>query len=760
MKKNILFNSWIVLLFFALSINGYSQDSSTFWDKVSDEATISAERWNRIAMPLKYDTYNLNLDLLFSQLQNAPSRKQSSISQGIVVDFPSITEGYEKYEVYDASVLAPELQEELPNIRSFVGKSLKDANKIVRFSISLFGLKAVILNAKEGTQYIDCLTKDRASYIMYLRQNVSPEENGIECLTDDQSVELPSGLESTISEDEFRNANDGQFREFRLALSCTEEYATYHVNQAGLGSASTAIKKDAVLAVMNDIMTRVNAVYENELAVTMTIVNNNRNVIFITDTFLTNNNIGVLINESQTFIDGFIAEAYDIGHMLSTSGSGLAQLFTPCTSNKARGVSGGLGGVPEGVVYENVIMHEMGHQFGAFHTWSAPGCSGTYTNFSAAEPGGGTTIMAYAGICGNSANIQPVADTYFHQISLQQMWANITIGNSTCAQQTATGNGAPTANAGGDFTIPFGTPYKLVGSGTDDGSSLSYCWEQLDVNGPEALPGDFTIEGPIVRSFPPETNSTRYIPRLADYVNIVNSSTSWEKIVLVNRDVNYELTVRDNDISGGQTASDGMTVTVTNTSGPFVVTSQNAFDIVYDGNTTQTITWNVANTDSGLVSSSNVNILLSTDGGLTFDTMLLANTPNDGTQDITIPNTIDSTTCRFMVESADNIFYNINRRDFEIRASLSLDDNSFANNLSIYPNPNSGEFSIKFTSNNFNDDVNIQLFDIRGRSIFKNIYDGANEFDETISLSNVQSGVYLVSISNGNNKVTKKIVIQ
>ena len=736
----------------------YAQDRSDIWNEVS-ETSIGSPKWGVNSMPLNYSTFSLDFDILFSRLQNAPNRIQANSVAGVIVSFPSIKGGFEDFEVYDAPVLHNELQSQLPSARSFVGKSKTNEQKIIRFSMSIMGLKGLILNAEEGTQYIDCLTKDRQFYMQYYKRDVNPIEGQVICLTEEQ--EFTDEITNTIEDSSFnRNANDGTLRNFRLALACTQEYASYFVGFLNLGSATDEEKKDGILNVMNDIMTRVNAVYENELSITMTIVPNNKNVIFLQDTFLTNNDISLLINESQQWIDVFVAAPnYDIGHMLSTSGSGLAQLRSPCTSNKARAVSGGLGGPPQGVVFENTMMHEMGHQYGAFHTWSAPGCFGTYSNFSAVEPGGGTTIMSYAGICGNQANIQNFADTYFHQISILQMWDRIDGPNGVCASQSSSGNTPPTAVADSDYIIPIGTPYKLVGSGTDANgvASLTYNWEQFDVNGPEAIPSIITTEGPIVRSFPASTNSTRYIPRLEDYVNNVNTSTDWELLTVVNRDLNFALTVRDNDISGGQSDVDFMMIAVDNSSVPFAVTSQNSSGISYEGNSTQTITWNKGNTDIAPFNAANVNILLSTDGGLNFDTVILANTSNDGTEDITLPN-IDSTTCRIMVEASDNIFYNINSDNFEIEASLSVDDQTFANSLSIYPNPNTGEFNIRFTANVY-DTIRIDVYDIRGRSIFQNNYSNITEFNETIKFNNVQSGVYLLSISNGSNKLTKKIIV-
>lgn len=736
----------------------FAQDGSDIWVEVS-ETTIATPRFKVNSMPMNYSTFNLDFDTLFSRLESAPNRKLSNTVPGIVVSFPLMKGGFEDFEVYDAPVLSDQLQSNLPSARSFIGKSVTNKHKVIRFSMSDMGFKGLILNDKEGTQYIDCLTRDRQYYMQYFKKDINPEEGHVVCLTEEQEFtdEIISSIENSNLN---RNVDDGTLREFRLALACTQEFSSFYITQLNLASATDTVKKDAILNVMNDIMTRVNAVYENELSLTMTIVDDNRNVIFLQDSFLSNNDIGALINQSQTFIDIFVGDAnYDIGHMLSTSGSGLAQLFSPCTDNKARGVSGGLSPIPQGVVFENTLMHEMGHQYGAFHTYNTTNCFGPASANSAYEPGGGTTIMSYAGICGSNSNIQAEADTYFHQNSLDQMWSNLTAGNSTCAQQTSTNNASPISDAGNDFIIPIGTPYKLIGIGTDtDGTeSLTYAWEQYDLGPSIPAPTNFTVDGPIIRSFPPSINSTRYIPRLQDYVNNVNSSTTWEKLALVNREINFSLVVRDNDISGGQSDVDFMEITVDNSGGPFNVTSQNSPSILYQGNSTQTITWNTANTNQAPFNTANVNILLSTDGGLNFDTVLLTNTPNDGSEDVVMAN-VNSTTCRIMVEAVNNIFYNINTTNFEVEESLSIDDQEFEDSLSIYPNPNKGEFNIKFTSA-ITDPVVLNVYDIRGRIIFQNVYEQVTDFEEPIKLDAVQSGVYLLGISTGKKSITKKIII-
>ena len=758
MKKKIAITGIMLVVFLGCL---EAQNLINPWIR-GNESEVSSQQWKRSSIPKGYDTYSLDIDALSDLLQNVPSRHDANSLPGVLVTFPTINGEMEGFEVYDATVLSDELQAESPNIRSYIGKSLDKENKIIRFSITVFGLSAIILNDDGGTQYLDCITKDRLSYMMYAKKDIHEQEQ-ILCHVDDSEFNPIERIENDI--EQLRNPNDGSLREFRLALTTTQEVSNYYIDEAGVSGANDTIKKTVVLSALNQIMTRINAVYEIELGLTMRLITDNRDLIFLSENDgLTSNSLGLLLNENQVITDTLIGSAnYDIGHVLCTDPGGLAQLFSPCTSNKARGASGpgfSTPTQPSGFAFEGIIMHELGHQYGAFHTWSAPSCAGTYSDFAAVEPGGGTTIMSYAGICGADANIQNDVDLYFHQNSIDEIWSNITAGNSTCAQQTLIDNQAPIANAGGDFTIPLGTPFKLSGFASDDGEegSLTYNWEQIDVNGPEAIPTNTTLTGPVVRSFPPSTNRTRYVPRLEDYIGQVNNSTDWEKLMLVERDLNFAFTVRDNDLSGGQSESNFMTVSITDDSGPFTVTSQNEVNLVYQGNTIQTVTWNVANSNAAPTSTTSVNILLSTDGGITFDTVILSGTPNDGSEDIIIPD-VNSTSCRIMVEAVDNIFYNINVRDFEIEESLSLTEFLINNSLMIFPNPShSGQFNVAFKLTQ-NMPIKMDVYDIRGRLIFRNMYNPTTEFSEVVDLKVAQSGIYLMTISYGNKEITKKIIV-
>ncbi len=736
-----------------------AQANTGMWKRISAEKAQQSDQLIRKAIPVKETFFSLNIEALKTALVNVGNRFESE--SYATVSFPDANGKLNRFKVFEASIMEPALQAQFPEIRSYVAQGIENPHELMRFSITPQGLHTMTFGTDMGTQFIDPYSKNDNIYTVYAKKDIQARNFGFECdvIGDDVAIEHTEDLNVQA-----RNADDGNLRNYRIAIGCTGEYANFHIAQAGVGAGTDAQKRAAVLAAMNVTMTRVNGVYERDLSVTMTIIANNTLLIFLdpgSDPY-TNNNGGALLGQNQTVCDALIgASNYDIGHVFTTGGGGIASLGSTCVNGlKARGVTGLP--APVGDAYDiDFVAHELGHQFGAPHTFNgnAPGtsCLTQRTASNAYEPGSGTTIMAYAGIC-PPQNVQSNSDPYFHQKSLQVMWDHITSFASCPGNTTATGNSDPTSNAGANHTIPRSTPYKLTGSSTDPDGTAShiFTWEQYDL-GPAGLPLETNISGPLVRSFEGTTSPIRYVPRLQDVLSNGGSSTTWEKLSLVNRNITYRLTVRDNDPRGGQTAVDEMVATVNNSAGPFVVTSQNVGGITYEGNSTQEVTWNVAGTTGSGINTANVNILLSTNGGFTFDTVLLANTPNDGSQNVVLPN-VSAPNCRIIVEAVGNIFYNINLQPFQIEEDLSIDESTLDNSLSIYPNPTNGEFTVEFNSGS-GEDINIGVYDIRGRAIYTKTYNSVSRFEDVIRLNEVQSGVYLLNISDGPKKVTKKIVV-
>jgi subtilisin-like proprotein convertase family protein len=659
-KNYIKFFSLFILLF----ANQLFAQQKNIWSKI-DEAKISNTQLQRTSNVKRYQTFHLKINDLKSDLRSVPKKNTNLNASSFKIQFPDANGKMISYFVKESPVMHPDLAIKFPNNKSYKGVGVDDNSLRIRFSVNEKGLHAMIIDKNRKVQYIDPISKDNLNYRVYTRKDMQLADNEFQCFT--ESIKNDKKSISNL-----KVANDKKLRTYRLALASTAEYSQYHIDAAGVGGGTEMQKKAAVLAEMTTLITRINDIFENDLALSFQLVANNDTLIFL-DTITspyTNDNGSLMLSENQTTCDNIIGTAnYDIGHVLSTGGGGVAALASACsTSSKAKGVTGSAN--PKGdFFYFDFVAHEFGHQLGANHTFNgdAGNCAGNRNNATAVEPGSGSTLMAYASLC-SPQNVQNHSDLYFSIISIDEIWTNITTGNTgNCATlSTLTTNlFVPVANAGNDFIIPKSTPYILRGQGSDgDNDPISFCWEQVDNQITTIPPSETATSGALYRSINPKLTGDRYMPDLSTVV-AGNISSLWEVTPSVARDINFKLTVRDNNIEAGQVAEDALKVTVTGSAGPFLVTSQNTANLVWDKNTTQSITWDVAGTTGNGVNVSNVNILLSTDGGLTFATILASNTPNDGNQSITVPNT-SASKCFVMVEAVGNLFYAINSNVFSI----------------------------------------------------------------------------------------------
>ncbi|MDZ7612287.1 MAG: zinc-dependent metalloprotease family protein [Flavobacteriaceae bacterium] len=363
----------------------------------------------------------------------------------------------------------------------------------------------MVVNEEREIQYIDPFAGDKNKYLTYGRKDMKSERTGFTCATEDPYLEKNESFFS-------KSVNDKVLRTFRLALACTGEYALYHINRAGLQNGTDLQKKSLVLSEMVVAISRINVLYENDLAISFQIIGNNDKLIYLdgaTDPY-TNDDGTVLINENQTNTDNVIGTAnYDIGHVFSTGGGGLAALGSTCSTSKAKGITGTSNPVGD-FFYFDFVAHELGHQLGANHTFNgdAGGCGGNRNAATAVEPGSGSTIMAYAGLCAPQ-NVQGASDLYFHIVSINEIWSFLKLGlGSTCGNKiTLTQNlNLPLANAGADFTIPKSTPYVLKGTGSDaDNDPITFTWEQTDNQITVVPPSNISVSGALYRSVKPTT---------------------------------------------------------------------------------------------------------------------------------------------------------------------------------------------------------------------------------------------------------------
>lgn len=650
-----------IMAFFIINVIAQSSGDA-LWIKI-DAKELPGAKVRRSSIPANYHLFQLDLNLLRTKLINAPVLFSNINQPALVLEFPNADGEFEKFQVYESSIMEPLLEAKFPMIKTYAAQGINDPTATMRFSVTQFGLHTMSISGIKSTNFIDPFTSDLLTYIVYDRNSLGASTQSFECLTD-ESISLPSLQKNSNGTSFVQNINDQKLRTYRLAQSCTAEYGNIF--------AGTINQKANIQAQMAITINRVNGVYERDLAIRMIFVANNDLVIYYGSTTTDPWSNEWNTKTAQT-IDAAIGVAnYDIGHNFNTTGGGSAGcLSCVCLStsqtgaHKGRGYTGSAN--PTGDAFDiDYVAHEMGHQFGGYHVMNT--CSRSGNGATEVEPASGSSIMGYAGIC--ASNVQNNSHDDFNYVNIRDISNNIKTGNSSsCAAITTLTNAPPTASAGLDYTVPISTAYILEGAATDVNgtTSLTYNWSQND---PTQSPGNaaplstYSV-GPLYRAFPPRISPNRFMPAITTVLaNTLNST--WEKTPSVARTMNFSFIVRDNSVGGGQTASDLMKVTVSSAAGPFSVTSQNTAT-TWTAATTQTVTWNVANTNTGAVNTPSVNIFLSTNGGTLYPITIASNVPNNGTAIITVPS-VTVTSARLMVRGAGNIFFDINNAALTIVA--------------------------------------------------------------------------------------------
>ena len=640
-------------------------NSPNLWNDVDEGQIITAGQ--RYIIPQVYRTLKLDVAGMHNILSEAPLEfSDETKSKLVTLILPYPDGSLQKFSIVESPIMAAELAVKYPEIKTYLGKGIDDPYASVRFDLTPLGFHALVLSPN-GNVFVDPYSLgDIENYISYYTKDYIKSGANFECelIADPDKIKE---IEYLVGDGNLTPTGP-QLRTYRLANAATGEYTAFFGGTVAAGLA-------AVVTSVN----RVDGVYETEAAIRMVLVANNDLIIYTnpsTDPY-TNNNGGTMLGQNISNLSSVIGNAnFDIGHVFSTGGGGVAYLGCVCTSSKAGGVTGS--SAPVGDPYDiDYVAHEMGHQFGDNHTFNsvASSCGGGNRSASAAyEPGSGSTIMAYAGICPPD-NLQSHSDPFFHVKSFDEIVAYTNSGSGNgCAVITATGNNAPTVTVpAGGFYIPKSTPFSLTGSASDpDGDPLTYLWEEFDL-GPAGSPGSPSGNAPIFRSWIPTTSPTRYFPRLQNLLN--NTTVIGELLPTYARVLTFRLSARDNKVGGGGVDYAQVQFNVDGNSGPFLVTSPNT-NVNWAGNSMQTVTWNVTNTNAAPVNCANVNILLSIDGGQTFSTILAANTANDGTESVTIPNT-PSTTSRIKVEAVGNIFFDLSNVNFTIEETIPVELVSF-----------------------------------------------------------------------------------
>lgn len=593
------------------------------WNTVAARATaadgyeVRASQYRIATVPADY----------FAGLQGGEPRLTLPLPDGKEVTF--------NLQPYD--LLPSDLAARYPGILAFKGYDESNPVETGRFDLGPQGFHAMF--SHQGRMvFVDPL-RNGEGYAIYYQQDAHSR-------LEEEADKVIGSQAKALARQVLVDGNER--KRYVIAISAAGEYTQYHGGtvEAGLGAIAT-------------LLNRVNEVYQRDVAAEFQLASGNDTIIFTdtaTDPF--NNDDGdidanVTVQQNAQTQAGTKLGAFDIGHVVNTGGGGLAGLGVLCTAEKSAGMTGSPNPVGD-AFFIDYVAHEIGHQFGADHTFNGTtgSCGGGNREASQAwEPGSGSSIMAYAGICGEE-NLQANSLPYFHSKSIEQMRAHMARVASCGSSQSLTNN-APQVAAGNDYVIPANTPFVLKGAGADlDQDPLSYTWEQIDLGTESFSVASMVDDGsrPLFRFVAPTALPERTLPSLPSLLS--NTLAKGEAWPATNRELNFRLTARDGK---GGVATDDMKIQVVNTGSAFRLTSPLVTPLGAGAN--QTIGWDVAGTNAAPINCSKVDLSLTRDEGVSW-TLLASGQPNSGSASVTIPAGNDGT-ARLKVACSDNLFFAI-----------------------------------------------------------------------------------------------------
>ncbi|WP_419869885.1 reprolysin-like metallopeptidase [Chryseobacterium sp. CT-SW4] len=629
---------------------------------ISTFFTLNAQRWEPVSqktsqlrkeVEVQY-AYRVDLSSLRNLLQDAVETGPGA--KPIVVSLPTVEGKIEKFAVYSNPVMEKSMAERY-QLGSYVGVGIDDPSKYIRFSTSPTELQSLII--KDGKfQFIEPISTDKQVYGVFYKTKRNFGNGGFECSTGEKNIKdiiklKENGKKKLSNVGITSRPSNTKYRTYRLALSTTGEY-TQHFDPSG-GITNTVSQ-------MNATITRVNGVFEKDFGVHL-VIQDFPNIIYTdpaTDPYTGNLNLQL----QQTLNTQVGNGNYDIGHVFNAAGGngnagGIGVVCTDPANGDNESLGKGAGFTqssnPVGDTFDiDYVAHEMGHQLGANHTFS----NTTSTDASESvnvEPGGGTTIMGYAGITYD--NVQMNSDAYFHYISIDQILNNLETKTCGTSEEVSI-NTAPVISPLSSYTIPKGTAYYLEASATD-ADPLNYTWEQYDsTDDYSTISGDsgwgYNPKGALTRSYFGTSSGRRYFPSLPIVLNgNLTDKTAWETVSYIPRTLHYAVTVRDENTVRPLLSSSETTVTVGN-EGPFKFNGLTSSTVLYN-NATNTLEWDVAGTNLAPYNVSNVKVDYTTDNGNTW-TDLVASTPNTGSYVTQFPTDL-SGAVKLRISAIGNIFY-------------------------------------------------------------------------------------------------------
>jgi hypothetical protein len=650
--------------------------SAAIWNDVAQAAAKSSTTVTAGEPIFRQRRLSADPKLIAQQLQSASAALSKNVAGSTAsIELPMPDGSMKPYRVVYSPIIANGQAANYPQFKTYKIYALDGSSMTGRVSITPLGFGAFI-DTPQGTALIDPIPGSQAKqyrsyykldYAIAYKDKMPPFHCGV------QNRPMTNGLfhtaTGTTSTTLARTAakTEGALRDYRIAIATTGEYSQAVTNYYGVALTKANVQSEIVKAV-----NRINQVYERDLGIHLNYVAN-QDIIYLdpaSDQY-TNDNPTSLLTENQSHLDSIIGSGnYDVGHVFSTGGGGLAAINAACQDSLDNNIKAqGETGLPQPVgdpFYIDFVAHELGHQFGADHTFNGTSgnCAPPNRNSATAyEPGSGSTIMGYAGTC-SAEDIASNSDAVFHAGSVEEI-TNYTATNpvGTCPTLDTTlgvGNNAPVVSAGPDYTIPADTDFELNGSAMDTnvGDSLLYRWDEMDTG----LATDSTTIGtdlgnnPLFRSYAPTSSPDRTFPTLSD---VLNNTVNFkgETLPTKTRTLHFRLTAVDS--KGGSDNGD-MQVAVDSRFGPFKILQPNNAMSTLDSSQPQVIEWDPSCSTEAPINCANVDILYSSDNGATF-APLVTGTPNDGLESVTLPAGATSQ-ARVEIRCSDNIFYAVSAK--------------------------------------------------------------------------------------------------
>ncbi|HEV7707752.1 MAG TPA: M12 family metallo-peptidase [Asanoa sp.] len=399
------------------------------WTRVAGKPAASKGGRQADIRAKRVAAYTLDRAALTSTLDTAPkegARQQRALAP-LVVSLPTPAGDIQRFELADSPVMEAGLAAKHPEISTYAGKGIDDLTATIRADLTPMGFHASV-RSPHGAWYIDpYYNQDQTLYVSYYGRDLTDSHG--EFVERDDVASAAQALEGEVA----AVGAPVSLRTYRVALVTDPSYASF------FGADNTTAAKVT-------LMNRVTQIYEDETAIRLVLINDTDKTNLNTPALATEPNgpcgasacftpaqlagcAGGTLNRNRIVLGQLVgASNYDVGHLgLGVNGGGVAGLGVIGGDGKARGCTGLP--TPVGDFYAvDYVAHEMGHQFGGNHTFNGTqlNCSGG--NRSAAnsvEPGSGSSIMAYAGIC-RQDDLQPHSDPYWSQRSYTEITTYVT----------------------------------------------------------------------------------------------------------------------------------------------------------------------------------------------------------------------------------------------------------------------------------------------------------------------------------------------